>query len=96
MIIIYRGWINQLKNAVTRVTLLLTHSSVGVKVLKAARKHDMIGREYVWVASTALSDATVRIIIIAFQTTSTIIIMDVTLSIDTTKSLTKLYYCIDI
>eukprot|EP00116_Pleurobrachia_bachei_P006647 sb/3466909/ len=53
-----KGWINQLKNAVTRVTLLLTHSSVGNEVLKAAKKHDMIGREYVWVASTAMADAT--------------------------------------
>nr|AHA51398.2 putative ionotropic glutamate receptor [Hormiphora californensis] len=52
-----RGWIEQLQNAVTRVTLLLTHPECGVRVLEAAQDNGMIGSQYVWVASTGIAEA---------------------------------------
>ena len=57
----FRGWIEQLLNASTRVTLLLVQPDFADIVLEAAAEHNMIDSVYAWIASTAVTQSFVRI-----------------------------------
>ena len=55
-----RGWIEQLVNSSTRVTLLLVQPDFADIILEAASEHNMIDSVYAWIASTAVTQSFVR------------------------------------
>ncbi|XP_063678543.1 glutamate receptor 1-like [Bolinopsis microptera] len=57
-----RQWIAQLQNSTTRITLLLTQPDYGEIILSAAEEYGMVDSVYAWIASTAISEAMVRVI----------------------------------
>ena len=53
----FRGWIEELVNSTTRVTLLLVQPDFADIILEAAAEHNMIDSVYAWIASTAVTQS---------------------------------------